>query len=220
MQMVRVMLLFIYGLPLLIGVWWLVLFNRKSVKTQFVGAPVSPDTVLPRKPACPLPITVLAVLYISSLLNLLFLPLLSFRVPLFLFGRVIAGPIGVTVLILNTLAFAVAGIGLLKLKPWSYSFTLGLQVFWIVSSVVSVMNKNYGAVMDSYMKDFRASIHLPETPYSTPGFTPNFTWMMIFGLLFAAAILAMLVYYRPRFLDAASRAASAPIITSSAPPPA
>jgi len=38
MQVVRWILLVICGLPLLIGGWWLVLFNRKSVKAHFAGA--------------------------------------------------------------------------------------------------------------------------------------------------------------------------------------
>lgn len=206
----RAILLLIYGLPLLIGIWWLILFNRKSVRAQFAGAPLFPDAVLPRKPACPIPIVVLAWFYIGSVLNLLFLPLLSFHVPLFLFGRVLPARIGLTVLILTSLAFALAGFGLLKLKPWSYSLTLGLQVFWLVSGIISIMNKNYSAVMDTYMKEFRASLHLPETQFSTPSFAANYTWFIALGVLFAGAILAILVYYRPRFLEAASRAASAP----------
>jgi hypothetical protein len=47
-------------MPLLIGVWWLVLFNRKGVKAQLVEAAVAADPGLPRKPVCPLPIAVFA----------------------------------------------------------------------------------------------------------------------------------------------------------------
>ena len=34
LQVVRWILLVIYGVPLVIGVWWLILFNRKTVKAQ------------------------------------------------------------------------------------------------------------------------------------------------------------------------------------------
>src|SRR6266480_2288723 len=151
MQAVRWILLMVYGMPLLIGIWWLVLFNRQTVKSQFVGPTVAVAVDLPQKPACPLAISVLAWFYITSILNLLFLPFLPFRVPIFVFGRVLPGGVGLTVLILSCLAFFLAGIGLLKLKPWSYSLTLGLQLFWLASTVVTVLSPNYNSAMDSFM---------------------------------------------------------------------
>src|SRR6266852_639966 len=162
MQAVRWILLVIYGIPLLIGVWWLILFNRKSVKAQFAGARGSTDPDLPQKPACPLPIAVLAWFYIASILNLLFLPFLSFRVPMFIFGRLLHGSVGLTVLLLSCLAFFVAGVGLLKLKPWSYSLTIGLQLFWLASTVVTLLTPNYKSAMDSFVKEMLSSLHLPE----------------------------------------------------------
>ncbi|PYU82610.1 MAG: hypothetical protein DMG51_13510 [Acidobacteria bacterium] len=199
---------FVYGLPLLIGIWWLVLFNRQTVKTQFGGPTVAVAVDLPQKPACPLAISVLAWFYITSILNLLFLPFLPFRVPIFVFGRVLPGRVGLTVLILSFLAFFLAGIGLLKLKPWSYSLTLGLQLFWLASTVVTVLSPNYNSAMDSFMKEMQATLHLPETQFSPANFSHHYGWTVVLAFLFAGAILGLLVYYRPRFLAAASRAAS------------
>src|SRR5260370_29263345 len=150
MQVGRWILLVIYGIPLLIGVWWLILFNRKTVKAQFAGQREFADLGLPRKPACPLPIAVLAWFYVASVLNLLFLPLLSFHLPLFIFGRVLPGRTGGAVLMLSSLAYAIVGIGLLKLKPWSYSLTIGLQLFSLASGVVSLVTPNERTGMDSY----------------------------------------------------------------------
>jgi MFS family permease len=206
---VRWILLLIYGLPLLVGMWWLILFNRKSVKAQFTDARVSADLGVPQKPACPLPIAVLAWFYIASILNLLFLPFLSFHVPVFVFGRVLPQSLGLAVLILSCLAFLLVGIGLLKLKLWSYSLTIGLQLFWLASTVVTVLSPNYGAVMDSFMKEMQASLALPETQFSSANFTHHYGWTVILGLLFAGAILGLFVYYRPRFLEEASKASSA-----------
>ncbi len=205
----HLILLLIYGMPLLIGIWWLILFNRKSVKAQFAGAPVSADAGLPQKPSCPWPIAVLAWLYITAILNLLVLPFLPFRVPVFVFGRVLPGSVGMAVLILSCLACLVAGVGLLKLKPWSYSLTIGLQLFWLASMVVSVLSPNYNAVMDSFMKEMQASMHLPESQFSSMNLTHDYGWTLVLGLAIAGTILGLLVYYRPRFLDAASIAAAA-----------
>ena len=204
----RLILFLVYGAPLLIGVWWLILFNRPSVKAQFIGSAPPADPSVPPKPACPPPIAVLAWFYITSILNLLFFPFLPFRVPIFLFGRVLPGSIGMSVLIVTCLVFFVAGVGLLKLKPWSYTLTLGLQVFWLASMVVTVLSPNYNAAMDSFMKDILASMHLPDTPFSPVGFSHNYGWTVVLGLMVAGAMLGLLVYYRPRFLDQASRAIS------------
>jgi hypothetical protein len=206
---VRLILFLVYGPPLAIGAWWLILFNRKGVKAQFIGSALSADPSVPPKPVCPLPISVLAWFYITSILNLLFLPFFPSHVPVLVFGQVLPSTVGWTILILSFLAFFVAGIGLLKLKAWSYNLTLGLQLFWLASSVVTVLTPNYKTVMDSFMKEFQASLHLPETPFSTADFSQNYGWTVVFGLLIAGAILGILVYYRPRFLQEASRAASA-----------
>jgi hypothetical protein len=208
MQAVRAILLVIYGIPLVIGVWWLILFNRKAIKAQFAGGRASADPSSARKPVGPLPIAVLAWFYITSVLNLLFLPLLPFHMPLFVFGYVLPGSAGKVVLIITSLAFAIAGIGLLRLKRWSYSLTMGLQLFWLASTVVSVLTPNYSAVMDSYMKEMLASFLLPETHSSPFNFAQHFGWIVVASLVFAGAILGLLVYYRPRFLEAASRAAA------------
>ena len=209
MQVVRWILVAVYGFPLLIGVWWLILFNRKSVKAQFAGILESGDSGLAKKPSCPLPIAVLAWIYVTAILNLLFLPLFSFRFPVLFFGRVLHGRVSLTLLILSCLAFFVAGVGLLKLKPWGYSLTMGLQFFWVASAAATLLTPNYKVAMDSYLKEMQASMHLPETQFSPASFSQNYGWTVFLGLLLAGAILGMLVYYRPRFLEAArARAAS------------
>ncbi|HEX4545097.1 MAG TPA: hypothetical protein VH110_01970 [Candidatus Acidoferrum sp.] len=205
-RLVRWMMLVIYGVPLTAGIWWLILFNRKSVKAQFSGPVASVNVGLPQKPRCPLPIAVLAWFYITSILNFIFLPLLPFRVPVLVFGRVLPGNSGVAVLLLSCLAWVVCGIGLLKLKPWSYSLTIGLQVFWLASTAVSLLSPNYDAVMQSFLRQMESSLQLDRTRFSMGYFTHHYAWAVVLGLFFAGTILALLVYYRPRFLEAASAA--------------
>src|SRR5712691_9311194 len=90
------------------------------------------------------------------------------------------------------------------------SLTIGLQLFWLASALVSALTPNYGALMDSYMKEVQASFHLPGTHSSPFNFAQHYGWMMAGGLVFAGAILGLLVYYRPRFLEVAWRADAAP----------
>src|SRR5712691_6440752 len=42
MHAVRFIILGVYGLPLAVGIWWLILFNRKTVKAQFTAIPLDP----------------------------------------------------------------------------------------------------------------------------------------------------------------------------------
>lgn len=207
-QLMRWVLLAIYGLPLAVGVWWLILFNRGRIKAQFAGATTPSDSAVPRKPRCPLPIAVLAWIYVTSILNLLLFPFVPVHAPIFLFGKLLPDRFGPAVLVLSCLAFTVSGFGLLKLKPWSYSLTIGLQVFWLTSTAVSMLRPNFKAVMQSFLEQIEASLHLPESQFSPNNFLQHFGWFIVFGLFFAGAILGLLIYYRERFLEAASAAAS------------
>lgn len=205
-QMVQWILVLIYGLPLAIGVWWLILFNRKSIKAQFAPTGASAEASLPQKPRCPLPIVVLAWFYIASALNVAFIPFVPMRIPFFLFGLTLPGKASLIFLILTFLAFFVAGVGVLRLKPWSYSLLMGLQMFWLANGIVSMFSPRYGMALVSYMKDFQAWMHLPEAEFSPEYFAKQFHWTMIFGLVLSGVIVGLLVYYRPRFLEAASQA--------------
>jgi hypothetical protein len=209
MQAVRGILLVIYGTPFVIGTWWLILFNRKSVKAQFDGAREPVVAGLPQKPRCPLPISVLAWLYVPSILNLLFLPFIPVHSPVFVFAKLLPDRLGLAVVGLSCLAFTISGIGLLKLKSWSHSLTIGLQVFWLMSTAVSMLRPDYKAVMESFLEQCETSLHLPASQYSANSFMQYFGWFMLLAMLFGCVVLGLLVYYRRRFLEAASRAASA-----------
>jgi hypothetical protein len=163
---------------------------------------------VPQRPRSPLPVTVLAWFYVTSLVNLLFLPFIRVPTPVFLFGFLLPDRIGLAILILTCLVFTVCGIGILKLKPWSYTLTMGLQIFWLVSTVVSMLRSDYKAVMEAFLKQTQASMHLPESQYSWNPFMQYFAWFMAIVLLLAGALLALLIYYRKRFLEAASAAAA------------
>jgi hypothetical protein len=205
-RVVTLILLFVYGLPLVVGVWWLILFNRKSIKAQFTGADALAGAALNEKPRCPPPVKVLAWFYLTSILNFVFLPLIPVRVPVFVFGQGLPSGMGVLVLLLTALGFFVGGVGVLRLKPWSYSLTMGLQMFWLASMGVSLLSANYNAALTAYMRAFQAWMHLPETQFAPQSFTHQFRWILTIGLLFAGVVLVILVYYRPRFLAAASAA--------------
>ncbi|HXJ04705.1 MAG TPA: hypothetical protein VNH65_06385 [Candidatus Acidoferrum sp.] len=201
--MFRIMLLVIYGLPLAVGIWWLILFNRKAIKEQFTrSAPVDPS--LSQKPRCPAPIAVLAWFFITSAANVLILPLLPFRAPALLFGKWFDPPAGTVIFIAACASIAVAGVGLLKLKPWSYSLTIGLQLLWLTSGVVTMLTPGFSARFDAMVTNINEALHLPQDLNGPLDYSQFARWGMIGGVVLGVAILVMLLYYRERFLEAAS----------------
>jgi len=206
MRIFRTVLAAIYGIPLAIGTWWLILFNRKAIKSQFAGPAVPIDPNLPHKPRCPTPIAVLAWLFIACVLDI---PFLAFtpNIPLLLFGHVIGGPTGRMCFILMFLLFPVLGMGLLKLKPWSYHLTLGMQFFFLSSGIVTLLSPNFRIISRALILQMENSMPKSNSGFSLLDYPHNMDWAIGFGLLFALTILVMLVYYRTRFLELAAVAA-------------
>jgi MFS family permease len=202
MHVVRWFFLVIYGLPLMVGVWWLILFNRKAIREQFVRPTTLLDPTAPQKLRCPLPVSVLAWFLISSAVNVVIVPFLPISFPVILFGHQIPGAGGKIFLLLNCVLLIVAGAGLLKLKPWSYPLTIAFQLFWLVSGVVSMLSSNYDALMAPAITDMNNAMRLPQSFYSTSDFLRNIHRFMFIGFLIPIVIVAMLLYYRRRFLEA------------------
>jgi hypothetical protein len=62
---VKAVVLLVYGIPVLISIWWLVLFNLKGTKAQFAGTSSETSPGIPCAPACPLPVQIIAVFSFS-----------------------------------------------------------------------------------------------------------------------------------------------------------
>ncbi|MHB8500379.1 MAG: hypothetical protein ACYDCG_10710 [Candidatus Acidiferrales bacterium] len=202
----RLILLAIYGAPLVVGIWWLVLFNRKSVKEQFARTAAPVDLSLRQKPRPPVAITILAWFFITSAANIVILPFLPFRPPAMLFGHLFYGPAGTVILAVSCIFVAVVGIGLLKLKPWSFPLAIGLQLFWLASGIISLLNPNFDFRMNSMIGEMIGAMRLPDGVFAPLDFLHHMRLFMYIGLLIPVAIVAMLFYCRERFLEAASAA--------------
>jgi hypothetical protein len=200
----RVAVGLVYGLPLAIAIWWLILFNRKAIAAQFTApAPDSPldasgfpsHTTSPSKPPLPLPITVLAVFLLTSSLSLF---LLFFaNAPMVLFAHAFRGPAGTAVWITICLVSTAAGIGLLCRKGWSYSLTLGLQLLGFLSGIVTLASPKYPDLMHEAI----ASMAFSTAPYPEYSIEQlrRFSYA---SLAFPVLIGILLLYYRSRFLQA------------------
>ena len=225
-----VMALF-YAIPLGVGIWWLILFTRKAVVEEFnplfarlhpgktldsSGFPQEPPAApsyVPGGPTCPLPLIVVAGLDIfsgASTLTILFIPYsLISSIPVFFFGRAFYGGVSLVFLSLLGIVYLVCGIGILKLKPWALDPLIWCQGLFFLSGLVTFFNPRFIPVMKEAM--LRIIPKVPELPANAqiptnlfPFSDTFFKAMMGFGFLFGAAMLAILITYRKRYLEAAA----------------
>ena len=213
-----------YGIPLGVGIWWLVLFTRPRVSAAFTapaqalapyppttmdvsGFPLSPPATasLAHKPTCPLPLMILAgflVFSAFSMLLILLVPVTS-SMPFFFFGNFYSGLTAKFFLALMGLLYGVGGVGIFRLKPWALHTVLGLQLVFLLNGTLSILNPRFLAVMQEVMQQSYAenSALAGGNPFLTSSLLQTF---MIIGLCFGAAIVAVMLFYRSRFLEAAA----------------
>jgi hypothetical protein len=146
---VRFFIAVIYGLPMVIGIWWLILFTRKPIAALFASSAVGsgvpldasgfPATVA--KPRPPLPVAIVAWFLIVSAI---FSPMLLLfrRFPLMFFGHVYRGHATAVFFLVSAVISLVAGLGLLKLRPWGFWLTVSWQVFGLLNGTVSFLSPN------------------------------------------------------------------------------
>jgi len=136
-------LAFIYGIPVVIALWWLILFTRPSVTAQFQAVSTTPgarSASFLNNPQCPLAIRVVAWYLASFVLALPFLPFLPFHVPAFYFGHLFRGPAASFILFLNFAILSITGIGLLLLKRWSYPLTIASQLLFCINGLFAALS--------------------------------------------------------------------------------
>lgn len=209
---IRVLMFFIYGAPTLVGIWWLMLFNHKSVKSQFAGLA---GHSWPPKPRPPLPIAVLAWFFVSTAAHVVLLPFFPFPMPVILFGHLFGGTSGTVIQVFLCIVLAMLGVGLLKLRPWSYSATIGLQLVFLVSAVATVLSPAYPAQMAAIQRGMIESMHLP--PDAMINLNRQARWPVYIGVVIPVAVLVLLFCFRRAFLSTTQSASSATPASSTNP---
>jgi len=191
----RLVLIVMYGTPLLIGVWWLVLFNQPAIKAQFLATPLAEgQPAAPPQPRCPLPLAILAGFSIFSAGFSLLLPFTNFPANVILFGHLFHRPLGLVLFCLSAGIFLVGAIGLLRLKSWSYPLMLGQYFFWMASGTVTLVSPNY----DRNLHEMMSQLNLPEGSLGQAAFAQT----RVFGVLAmipGVLIIWLLLYYHTRF---------------------
>jgi hypothetical protein len=189
--------LFVFSL----AIWWIYLFSKKGVAAQFSANARFAVPQVPKEPVCPPPIALLAwLMIVSSALSALSWPLILGRIPAMLFTHIYSAQTSRCIWGANVVLFLICGVGLLKLRPWSYTGSIALHIFWLVSLLVTQLSPLY----ESYM---RICLNALELPQNYPGLNllhfPQ--WLSALATALPTVILiAGLFYYRRSFLKAAA----------------
>jgi len=211
-----------YGIPIVISLWWLILFTRRSVVAQFhareqfsiaefsqsgaqLPRPVSPIILAFRRfnnPECPLGIRIIGWYLASFILMVPFLPFFSGRVPALYFGHAFRGSSAISVYVLNFALLCIPGFGLLLLKRWSYPLTILSQLLVCANGIVSFAGNSFEAVMRETM----SSIQLPGPQPGMETMLHIVRYSMLLGMVIPIAILVTLFVLRRKFYEAADRA--------------
>jgi len=139
MPMLRLGMTAFYGVLVVIGVWWLVLFNRNRTKEYFAGhEPASESTR-------PLSITVIAC---SLLIGMAFTASSAiFLLPAILFGVVLTGWASLALYGACAAAQIYLGTGLLRLREGARVGTIAYLCFGAVNNTVSLLRPGYAEMM-------------------------------------------------------------------------
>jgi hypothetical protein len=125
--------------------------------------------------------------------------------PFFFFGTVFSGVTAKLMLGLLGAIVGTAGVGILKLKPAALDTVLLVQCVFFVNGVLSTQSPRFWAAAQEAME--RADAENPAFPGGNPFLTGSlFHMVIVFGLFFSGVIIALLLFYRSRFLEAASAA--------------
>src|SRR5208282_6023821 len=230
MGFLKVFMLFFYGIPLGIGIWWLVLFTRPRVSAAFTApaealAPHPPTTMdvtgfpLPAptpaasmapKPSCPLPLAIVAGFLIFGAVCIVFFAIapLPSDIPFFVFGQAFGHGAGRIILLLFGLISGVTGVGIFKLKPWALYTQIVFQCIGLFNCLVTLFSPSYVPTMRAAMEKMYSQnpAFTGDSPFLSDTY---FRSSMIFAAVLVGAVLVVLLWQRSRFLDQAAVAAAA-----------
>jgi len=194
----RVLISVMYGIPFVIGFWWLFLFNQRAVKEQFLAvAPGDGQILAVPQPRCPLPLAILAGFSIFSAGFSLFLPFTNFPVNIILFGYRFHGAVGVALFYLSAGLLLVGATGMLRLRRWSYPLVLGQYFFWMASGTITLVSPSY----DRNLQEIISQMNLPEGPLGQAAFAQT-RMFGILSLIPGVLLIWLMLYFHTRFIEA------------------
>jgi hypothetical protein len=205
---VRIAIEIFYGCFVALGAFWIYFFNRRSVKAQFSGTLASlPEmasghqdalTLTNARPKKPVLIIVLGVILLLG--GGCFMPFaVTLHTPVLLFGVLMHKTAGDIVLLVWAALNVVAGIGLLRLRPWSWSLALFTQILNIVNIACFILVPHAADALNSAMAQQYAAMGIANLP---PAYSSGLVTRVSYGvgLLLGVAFVWILMAYRKAFL--------------------
>lgn len=198
-------------IPLALGIWWLVLFTRHSVRAQFAPGVqrTAPElSVVYAQPAFadgmsiasprnqlsyrrPVSITVIAVWFFAgaAAFPVFLLYPSRWRVAA-MFGTVLAGNAVLGSFAVMSVVSLLLGVGLIRLKPWARIASIAYLALLIVNSAVST-----GAQARAFQMMMTA-MGAPKFPANEAEiFQRIMHFSMIFGVVFGACLTLVAIYF-------------------------
>jgi hypothetical protein len=227
MNITRLVMVGVFWALAALGAWWLYFFSKKSTREQFAGgssaaAPavasgIQFDVPPPmRRLGRPVSITVIAVLLILpacfaplSFIEMRFL-FPSQGLPFLFFGHFVTGSMGIVLMLALLLSQAVAGAGLLKLKPWARILAIWVEAFTFLNMAASFGlpggRARFGEWMNSLMASEFDRFKLPAQVDMRPilEMSSKFAiwgtvfWMPIFAVIIWFLVKEKEAFYRPK----------------------
>lgn len=186
-----------YALLAAIGIWWLILFTRRSVRMQFsTDSSMLVDSVPNRRPRRPISITIIAWLMI---VGAAFVPLnLWLHPPVPFLWMMLSGSWAALYTVTYAVVALYVGIGLLRLKPICRTMAIYLYSFFLFSSALFYAAPGRDARLHTLMNWNPFS--LPHPDFQIPITIPLISGFLGLGLL--VALIYFLVKSKPAFESA------------------
>jgi hypothetical protein len=192
---IRWVLVAVYIVPLVIGVWWLVLFNKTSIRAAFANtaAPAVPGAASPR----PLSISIIAWWNIAG--GALSLIPAAMQMPAFIAGMVLTGWSATLLYVFFAAIGLYLGWGLLKLDERARVLMIG----WFALSAAHIAYIGLVPGARARMQEFERSLRIESTPSPpTVDMTTILPFIAVFAVGFFAVAIWFLVRSKPVFLAA------------------
>ncbi len=207
MHVARILLVVFYLVQVAIGVWWLIYFNRNSIKLLYLG-----DVIQSDRSARPLSIVVIA--WHLVVFGLMSLPMATTGWPTMLFGVVVQGWWAISAYLAFGAVSFFLGYALLKLHPRAVDWTIAYLCFLILHASVFW----FVGDPEAAMREILAEMQMPSMPQAQA--IPAMPMWLSLGISLAtfAVPLWYLVTRRDAYL-AASRAKAAEGASAKGSPP-
>ena len=194
----------VYAVVSAVGIWWLVYFNRKSVREAFAGG--IGQIVESHRPFLISVVAVFMMIGGPACLLMALLPL-----PGAFLGLTLHGWQKVVLYLIYGAVLTAAGVALWQLKEWGRRLALAMQALGLVQFVIYIVRPS---LMTSYSAEVNQTMGVAQNPLS-PQFQ-NTMYAVTFGFsaLLLIAIIVVLHHYRGAFRPPIEPAQSAPVIVS------